>query len=696
MKFKYDKNTVVPLFMMLVAIVVVATALIVTNKELRMGYDFDYYQRWNYGTLVSDRTFDACYTGDTVAEITRSIREDFIPKAMREPDVESEVLAAHPGLSHAVKSTLRQMYTSGIADSNLTAAIHADSISRVSIQDATGVYIPTDTASLLTPEKAETMLAFAHSLPVDEAARLIVPNVHLDTLNNERLLQTATENALYIKQVTKGDIIIENGVIITPTIYHVLKSYYNDMERDVHDSHIAGAGRQVMIGKVAIVALLMLTLYLYLYSMRPKYLTETKRFLFMLLLLSVAAALALYAITHAHNYRYVIPLAVVPIVVTIFFDSRTSFACHLTLVLITALVVGDRVEYILMQLVAGFVAIASMQELTRRSQMVRCAANVFVAYTLMYIAVVMMRGGDMTQVFTSAASSTPSLDAFEWTVIKYFAVNCVTLSFSSILIFVIERVFGFTSTATLVELTDINTPLMRTLSEKCQGTFQHSIQVSMIASEVALRIGANVQLVRAGAMYHDIGKINNPAFFTENQMGVNPHDALMPEQSARIVIAHVTDGVQMAQKANLPRVIIDMILQHHGRGLAKYFYATACQAAKSETDVDRSIYTYPGPNPQTREAAILMMTDACEAAVKSITEPNDKNIRDMVTRVIDGQKADGLLNEAPITLSEIETVKTVITERLRSSASARVSYAPVAAQAAAQATNQPTPNQASQ
>ncbi len=680
MKFKYDKQAVMPLLLMLAAIGVVTATLVLTNKAVRVGYDFDYYQRWNYGTLVSDRTFDAFYTGDTVQDISRAEREAFVPKALVDNDVATKAVAAARGLPHAAIATLRHIYEVGVVDDNLARAFEEDSIVRVSVQDASGVYTPVDTTRLFTVARATDLLASEGAVDLNTASTVVLPNVRLDTLNNERLLSTAIDNALYIRQVAKGDIIIDNGAVITPTLYHVLQSYYNDLERDASDKGVASVGRQVMIGKVAIVTLLMLTLYLFLVTMRPKYLSQTKRFVFLLLLLSLSTALALYAITHAHNYRYVIPLAVVPIVVAVFFDSRTAFATHVTLVLVTALVVGDRVEYIMMQSVAGFVAIASIQELTRRSQMLRCAANVFIAYTLMYIAVVMMRGGDMTHVF-SGGNYSANMGSFEWTVIKYFAVNCVTLSFSSIVIFVVERLFGFTSMATLVELTDINTPLMRTLSEKCQGTFQHSIQVSMIASEVALRIGANVQLVRAGAMYHDIGKINNPAFFTENQMGVNPHDALMPEQSARIVIAHVTDGVQMAQKANLPKVIVDMILQHHGKGMAKFFYATACKAAKSEADVDRSIYTYPGPNPQSREAAILMMTDACEAAVKSITEPNDKNIRDMVNRVIDGQKADGLLNEAPITLSEIETVKTVITERLRSSASARVSYAPVTAQA---------------
>ena len=255
----------------------------------------------------------------------------------------------------------------------------------------------------------------------------------------------------------------------------------------------------------------------------------------------------------------------------------------------------------------------------------------------------------------------------------YFAVNCVVLSFAYVGIFLVEKTFGFTSTVTLVELSDINTPLLRKLSESCPGTFQHALQVANIAGEAAVKVQASPQLARAGALYHDIGKIENPAFFTENQSGVNPHDALAPEQSARIVIQHVTDGVKMAEKARLPQVIKDMILQHHGRGLAKYFYTQASKA-HPDREIDASLYAYPGPNPQSREAAIVMMADSCEAAVKSLKEHDEQSIRTMVDRVIDGQIADGLLREAPISFRDVETVKRIFVERLKSFYYTRISY----------------------
>ena len=312
-----------------------------------------------------------------------------------------------------------------------------------------------------------------------------------------------------------------------------------------------------------------------------------------------------------------------------------------------------------MQFLAGDIAIVSIQELTRRSQLVRCAALIFFVYCLSFVALTLVREG--------------TFDSVGWHYFLYFAINCAVLSFAYVLIFIVEKIFGFTSTVTLVELSDINNPVLRALSENCPGTFQHVLQVANIASEAAVKVGANTQLVRAGALYHDIGKIDNPAFFTENQGGVNPHDSLAPEQSARIVIQHVTDGLRRAEKARLPQVIRDIIAQHHGKGITRFFYAQACKAHPDEV-IDKSPYSYPGPNPQTREAAILMMADACEAAARSIPDPTEKAITAMVEKVIDGQVADGLLREAPISFRDVEQVKQVFVERLKSIYHTRISY----------------------
>ena len=305
------------------------------------------------------------------------------------------------------------------------------------------------------------------------------------------------------------------------------------------------------------------------------------------------------------------------------------------------------------------VSIFTLRELTKRSQLLRTAVAVFLVYVIGFVAVELMH--------------TATLSSNVGRIIGYFAINSVLISFAYILIFVVEKLFGLTSLVTLVELCDINNPLLRELSEECPGTFQHSMSVSNLAGDAARIINANPLIVRAGALYHDIGKITNPAFFTENQHGVNPHDALPPEQSARIIISHVTEGKKLAEKDKLPSVLHDMILQHHGRGLVKYFY-TMAQREHPDSKIDPEPFTYPGPNPQTREASLLMMADGVEAASRSLPEHTIESITELVNKIIDGQVDAGLHRESPISFRDIQTIKESFINRLRTIYHVRVAY----------------------
>jgi putative nucleotidyltransferase with HDIG domain len=304
-------------------------------------------------------------------------------------------------------------------------------------------------------------------------------------------------------------------------------------------------------------------------------------------------------------------------------------------------------------------AIYTLRELSQRSQLLRTACFIALTYWVAYIALELMLNG--------------STNGFQITMIGYLAINAALISFAYILMFVAEKVFGFTSIVTLVELADINNSLLRELSDKCPGTFQHSMAVSNMASDAAAKIGANVQLVRAGALYHDLGKMSNPAFFTENQGGVNPHESLPPTRSAEIVINHVNDGLKIADKAKLPSVIKDFIKEHHGRGQAKYFYFTYCQQHPEEK-VDPAPFTYPGPNPQSRETSIMMMADAVEAASRSLKEHTAESVTNLVNKIIDGQIADGLHNDSPLSFKDIAIIKDTFIKRLKTMYHARIAY----------------------
>ena len=304
-------------------------------------------------------------------------------------------------------------------------------------------------------------------------------------------------------------------------------------------------------------------------------------------------------------------------------------------------------------------AIYSLRELSKRSQIFITALLVTVASGVVYLALQLMQDNEVFNIDTSMYT--------------HFTINGIFLLLSYPLMYLIEKLFGFISNVTLFELSNTNKGLLRNLSEIAPGTFQHSITVGNLAAEIANRIHANSLLVRTGALYHDIGKMSNPVFFTENQAGVNPHDQLTDLESAQIIISHVTEGLKMAEKANLPGIIKDFISTHHGTGLTKYFYINYCNAHPDE-NVNKELFQYPGPNPFTREQAILMMADTVEAASRSLNEYTEESISTLINKLIDGQVAEGFFKECPITFRDIALAKVVLTERLKSIYHTRISY----------------------
>ena len=364
-------------------------------------------------------------------------------------------------------------------------------------------------------------------------------------------------------------------------------------------------------------------------------------------------------ISHNVLHVYIIPFVMVPIFIRVFMDSRTAFIAHVTMILICACMLQHPLEFIAVELVAGLVAIFSLRELSSRSQLFWTAVLVTAAAVLTVLALAWIRDN--------------SLNKFDFSEFNYLVINGLMLFCSYPLLYLIEKAFGFTSNITLIELSDMNKELLRKMSEVAPGTFQHSIQVGNLAAEIANKIGAKSQLVRTGALYHDIGKIRNPIYFTENQSGVNPHEGMNYIDSAQMIISHVTEGVKMAEKYNLPKVIRDFITTHHGLGKAKFFYVQYRNAHPND-EIDELLFTYPGPNPFTKEQAILMMTDTVEAASRSLPDYTEKTIRELVNRLIDAQVAEGYFKECPITFRDIAYAKTVLIEKLKTIYHTRLSY----------------------
>ena len=642
------------------------------NNERQFIYEIN--RPWNYSLLTAP--FDVPIQLDSIRakEIKDSIDNTFVPVYQRNTVVSDKAINAYhktlnsnSSISPAEKTklinSLRTIYDNGIVDLNTYQKISSGKLSRMRFIDGNRI-INSPTNNILSARIAYTTMdsllkseTFNTTISSTELSKFLIPNITYDSIESERLYQDICQKAMApIGIIQNGERIIDRGEKVTPQLYTILKTYEQMLLERKANKH-----QQLypILGQLLFVLILLSALFYYLYFMRRELFENTRAMLFIMLMITGFVVFAVAMKNTFTNGLYLVPFTIIAIMMMVFFDSRTALFCLIIETMLCSCIANVAFEFIFVQFIAGVTAIYSLKELTKRSQLIQTALLVFTAYSLSYVAVEVISSG--------------TISGIDLHIFGIFAINAVLISFAYILIFVFEKLFGFTSVVTLVELSDINNPLLRELSEECPGTFQHSLSVSNLAYEAAHRIGANAQLVRAGALYHDIGKITNPAFFTENQHGVNPHDALNPLQSARIVIAHVTDGLKRAEKAKLPSVIKNFISEHHGCGKAKSFYNTYCNQHPDE-EVDTASFIYPGPNPQSKETSILMMADTVEAASRSLPDHTPEAIENLVNRLIDSQIADGLHNDSLLSFKDVREIKESFISRLRTMYHARISY----------------------
>lgn len=456
--------------------------------------------------------------------------------------------------------------------------------------------------------------------------------------------------------VLEGQRIIDRGDIVDAHTYRVLYSFEQATEkRNETKDQITST----LIGQTIYVIILVVLFTLYITLFRKDYFDKPGSILFLYALLIIFPIITSLMIKHNIFSIYIVPFAMAPIFVRVFMDSRTAFISYAVTILLSAVAVRYQYEFIVVQLVGGLIAIFSLRELSKRSQIFLTALLVTFGSAAIYLALQLIQADDFSK-----------LDGAMY---FHIGVNGFFLLFTYPLMLVIEKLFGFVSTVTMFELSNTNNELLRRLSEVAPGTFQHSITVGNLGVEIANKIHAKGQLVRTGALYHDIGKMVNPVFFTENQAGVNPHDKISDLESARIIIGHVTEGLKLAEKYNLPNVIKEFITTHHGQGLVKYFYINYKNAHPDE-EIDDAPFRYPGPNPWTREQAILMMCDTVEAASRSLPEYTEESISNLVNKLIDAQMANGFFTDCPITFRDVSIAKQVLIERLKSIYHTRIQY----------------------
>lgn len=660
--------------LMKILLVICTTAAIVwvlpRTQESTMKYDLG--KPWSYGTFIAQFDFPILRSDESMKHDRDSISKHFEPYFTYDENIENrqtELLASELqnlrmpyGYIQSIIKLTHEIYQRGVLEDSIYNVLARDttrSIRLISGRNATvvGVRDKYNVSAATDMIYNDPVLSFIHDdLKKANMERFLVPNIIYDAVRTETECNDLIATIPRARgMVQSGQKIIERGDIVDEYDYSVLKSYEKEMNRRASALELLStfAGQAIFV----LVIVILFTCYLQLY--RDDYFEKPRSIIMLYLLLTIFPILVSLMVKHNFFSVYVLPITMAPMFIRVFMDSRTAFLTHAMTTMLCAVAVKYQYEFILVQLSGGLVAIFTLRELSRRSQVFIAAVTVTIVELLVYETLLLMQNGE--HLFIDSGT------------ITYFTAGGVLLLLTYPLMFIVEKVFGFISTVTLFELSDTNKDLLRRLSEVAPGTFQHSITVSNLASEIAKRIGAKPLLVRVGALYHDIGKMSNPVFFTENQIGVNPHKQLSEQESAQVIIRHIADGQYMAEKANLPEVIIDFIRTHHGAGMARYFYVQYKNNHPDEV-VDEAPFTYPGPNPFTQEQAILMMADATEAAARSLQEYTLESITALVNRIIDGQVQQGFFRECPITFRDIAVAKEVLIENLLSIYHTRVVY----------------------
>lgn len=657
-------------------IVVVLLLVYFLPRETKFGYEYEQGRPWRYNSLIATFDFPVYKTPDEVKAERDSALSQFQPFYTEDVQIAQRQIAAFETawragrfgdvpahcLNH-VDKMLRGVYEAGIVPSADLSQMAKERTPGVRVVEGTEA-VTRPITELYSTRSAYEYIVYADTInfPRELLARCNIneylsPNLSIDSAKTsavrEDLLAAVSPAS---GMVQSGQRIIDRGEIISAEQYKILQSF----ERETVRRNDPSKGMwQVVTGQVMFVLCVIVAFVFYLRLFRREYLRSPHSILLLSSLIAIFPLITYAMVDQKFLNVYMVPYAMVPIFVRIFMDSRTAYMTMVCSVILSSLALHSNYEFVIVQFMSGMTAIYALRDLTERSQLLRVALAVFVTSSAI------MLGYDLSQGI--------EFSHLDRSMYVYNAVNGVLLLFAYPLLYMIEKLFGFTSSVTLVELSNTNNSVLRRMSKVAQGTFVHSLQVANLAAEVADKIGAKPQLVRTGALYHDIGKMLNPAFFTENQTGVNPHDELTEERSAQIIISHVTEGLKLADKYHLPKVIRDFISTHHGRSQVKYFYIQWKNKHQGE-EPDAKLFTYPGPNPFTREQAILMMCDAVEASSRSLKEFTEESIKELVNRIIDSQVQAGYFRECPITFRDIADAKRVLAESLKTIYHTRIAY----------------------
>ena len=676
MKFKLTQDAIKNVTKLGLFIALVAIIVQLFPKEKQFKYQYEIGKPWSYELMTASYDFPIYKTEKQLDADKKELMENYSPYFQVDENVAAQQLNrwrsdwklknnTDPKYFAFVEKKLKTIYENGIISSLMYDRMKSKGYKSIVVVKPSRLTENVSIDELHTPKTAyeEILMDKPYFISDGELSNYnlnlyLVENLRYDSITSEAVKKDMFKNlSLTSGMVQTGERIIDRGEIVTPGTYAILNSMKIESEKR---KSVFEESYLVLIGEIIIIFMLILLLTFYLYLFRPYIFGTSKNLVFIALMILLIVGLSSLVLRFSSLSIYIVPFALLPIIIRVFFDSRTALFAHIITVLIISFMVDNPFLFIILQITAGMTAVTGLKDMTQRSQLTQTALYIFLSYTVMYLSSEFIAEGDIARI--------------HFLPIINFALSSLLLLFAYVLIYILEKIFGLISAITLVELTNINSDLMMKFAEQAPGTFQHSLQVSNLATEAAKKINANSLLVRTGALYHDIGKMKNPQYFIENQEGgKNPLLEMSYEDAAKAVVSHIADGVAIAKKYRLPDQIVGFITTHQGRTKTKYFYNSYVNANPGVIP-DENVFMYPGPIPFSKETAILMMADAVEARSRTLGEYTEKSISEMVENMIDSQIADGQLKDAPISFRDVETVKKVFTEKIKNIYHNRITY----------------------
>ena len=659
------------LYKILLCLFVVGVVVYLLPRAGSFQYEIQAGKPWQYETLLAPYDFPIQKTQvELEEERTRlkanipryfSVNQEVVPTVL---DAFDQYVAALPAseASNALfinwRTTIEAMYDIGVVSFSETlfeeevALVNSTRKKTIKLGD---LYADIDVKNALKNQLAEAGLGILSDASIQYLLSLITPNVSYDEALTTQFRTEAVAGIVPIRGlVTKGTRIIAKGEVVEGEKLKILQSLQLEYESQTWtQSNTAW----IILGYALLVIIPVLLLFVFLWRTRPLVFENNKRTTFLCVNILLIVLLTKVVVDVNPLYAYAVPICMLPLLLRTFFDTRIALFSLMIALFLIAFLVPNSFEFMFLQMMAGILASLTVNDLYRRAKLFISVGLIVGLYVVSHIAFTLIHDGNLNQL--------------SYDVLLLFVVNGLAILFVQPLIYIFEKVFGLVSDASLLELSDTNSKLLRELADKAPGTFQHSLQVANIAEAAANAIGANTLLTRVGALYHDIGKMKNPVFFSENQASYSPHDDLSSEVSANIIIEHVLHGITLARKAKLPDRVVDFIRTHHGTTTVLYFYQ---QAKQNNVEVDIEEFQYPGPKPFSKETAIVMISDGVEAASKSLKEPTTEKIIAFVDKIVQRLMDEKQFLEANITLREIETIKKVLIEKLISSYHLRVAY----------------------